>query len=150
MKVLWRKLSTLNWCQLLASNWCHTLTSGHLCNQTLFSTIFSPNFFTSGSFLDTFLTSYWHRVLMSIWYLRYDFNRMSKSGLLMLCYDIDQIYTSIWGSGAHWVMFNVVCFVSISDIIWECVNLTGIFTIQFCNSHILATPLSKSFKKIRQ
>ena len=69
--------------------------------------VFQPNLFSqffgdSGHFLDTFLTSYWPHVLMSILYLQSDFRTMSKSSLLMLCRDLDQTLTSIWGSSAHW------------------------------------------------
>ena len=67
-------------------------------------TFFSLNFVASGHILDTFLTSNWPHVLMSIWYLQFDISPMSQSGLVMLCNDIDQMFRSIWGSSVHWAL----------------------------------------------
>ena len=50
---------------------------------------------------------------MFIWYLQFDINRMSKSGLLMLYHDIDKMLMSILCSSAH------------SDTCW-CHSLKGL------------------------
>ena len=67
-------------------------------NQMCFHYFFSA----SGNFLDTFLTSYCPHVLMSKSYLQFYISRVSKSDLLTLYHDIDQLLTSIWGSSANW------------------------------------------------
>ena len=51
--------------QLLASNWCHIKQISWKCFSSQF--FFQQFIFASGQFLDTFLTSYWSHVLISIW-----------------------------------------------------------------------------------
>ena len=76
----------------------HIDTKNKISSNIFFNLKFlAPIFFTSGNFLETLLTLYWHHVLMSICYLQFDIMGMSNSGLLMLGHDIDHFCMSIWG-----------------------------------------------------
>ena len=60
-------------------------------------TFFSQTFVACSYFLDTFLTSYW-----SYCWCPYDICNFSKSGIFMLCHNIDPMLTSNWGLSAHY------------------------------------------------
>ena len=82
-----------SWHQIVVTHWYETNFSSN--------NSFSPSVFASGHFLDTFLTSYWPHVLMSIWYLQFDISRMSKSDHLNFCHVIT--LTKCWHHFEGWL-----------------------------------------------